>query len=212
MIGFLFILCACALITAIFLLFQALGGRAMGARIEEVSFFFGRIFSFRAANIRFTVGFLPIGGSVQFSGEFQGFHPARKIAIAGCGLCSYAIIALVGLGFNGALHSIVTGYAQLLSGAMSPLGTGSKLVVALASVFQNDYPSGLGILAAKFFAFNSLPLGALSGGFVVLCLLEAAGLKSQRFAASFHMAGFAAIFLLSAAWAIALLKALGRVL
>ena len=212
MIGFFFILSASALITATFLILQTLSGRMLGARIEEVSFFFGRIFSFRAANIRFTVGFLPIGGSVKFGDEFQGFHPLRKIAIACCGLLSYALIALVGLGLDGALHHIAVGYGQLLGGVLSPLRFGAKLVAALASVFQNDYSSGLGLLAAKFFAFNSLPLGALSGGFVVLCLLEAAGLKSQRFAASFHMAGFAAIFLLSAAWAIALLGALGRVL
>ena len=213
MIGFLLILAASALITAIFLVCQALGGAALGARVEEVSFFFGRIFSFRAANIRFTVGFLPVGGSVQFSDDLQAFHPLRKIVIACCGLFSYAIIALVGLGFNGALHSVATGYGQLLSGALSPLGTGSKLVAALASVFQNgSYLSGLGLLAAKFLALNSLPVGAFSGGFIVLCLLDMAGLKSQRFSTSFQSLGLVAVVLLFAAWAIAVLAALGKML
>ena len=212
MIGVLSILCASALVTATFLFFQAIGGRALGAQVEEVSFFFGRVFSFRAAHIRWSVGFLPTGGSVGFSDEFQALHPGRKIAIACCGLFSYALVAIIGLGFNGALHHVATGYGQLLRGTMSPLQDGAKLVAALMSVFgSGSYLSGLGILAAKFFAWNSLPLGALTGGFIVMCLLEMAGLKSEGLNV-FQWLGYLVVLLVSVAWAVALLGALGRAL
>lgn len=214
MIGFLSIISASALTTAIFLICQGLGGRALGAHIEEVNFFFlGPIFKVRVAGIRWSLGYFPSGGSVKFSDEFQNFHPLRKIAIACCGLFSYVLIALIGLGFDGALHSVATGYGQLLNGALSPLHVGSRLVSTLAGVFQSgSYGRGLGILAAKFFALNSLPVGAFSGGFIVLWLLEAAGLRSEKLTAGFQSLGLVVILLLLVAWAVATVGAASQAL
>lgn len=103
---------------------------------------------------------------------------------------------------RGYLPSVDEALSQVLAGPNDwPLQVATR-----ASAF------GLGILAAKFLAFNSLPLGALSGGFIVLCLLEAMGFRSERFTAHFQLLGFLAILSLSVAWAIALLGALSKLL
>lgn len=114
------------------------------------------------------------------------------------------------LGLGGALHHVAVGYGQLLPGALSPLHVGARLVAILADVFQHDsYRSGLGILAAKFLAFNSLPLGTLSGGFLVGCLLEIVGLRSDILTVRSHQwLGYFVVLLLLVAWTIAFLGAL----
>ncbi len=211
MIGFLFISCANLLITAVYLGFQALGGAFLGAKVEEVNLFFlGPLCSVRVRGVRFTLGFFPTGGSVKFGDEFQTFAPLRKILIAGCGLFSYALIALFCLGFGGAMHHVGSGYGELFRGAVSPLGVGASLVASLAEVFQNDsFSSGLGTLAAKFFAFNSLPLATLSGGFIVTCLAQMMGFRAQK-SPSFQTLSYLAALLLLGAWTVAFVAALGR--
>lgn len=212
MIGFFLIFCANVLITALYLLFQAIGGAAFGAKIEEVNLFFGGpILKVQIGKIRLSLGFFPTGGSVKFGDEFQTFAPLRKMAITCCGLFSYVLIALLCLGWSGALHQVGTGYGELLRGALSPLGVGAKLVANLAGVFEHEsFNSGLGILAAKFFTLNSLPLGTLGGGFLVSCLLEMMGVRSKTIA-TFQSAGFLPTLLLCGAWAVAVLGALLKV-
>ncbi len=216
MIGFFHILCANVLISAVYLGVQAVGGAVLGAKVEEVNLFFGGpILKVRIGKIRLGLGFFPTGGSVKFDDEFEAFSPSRRIGIACCGLGSYVLISLLCLGLGGALHQVGSGYGELFRGALSPLGVGANLVAKLADGFQNDsYRVGLGVLAAKFFAFNSLPLGTLSGGFVVGCLLEMLGVRSKEAKARFQnlqWIGVFVAFLLVVAWTVAFLAALTKV-
>lgn len=206
MIGFLYILPAILVILAVYLIFQAIGGILAGAKIEQINFFSGKsIFSFKLGETTFCLNRFPNGSSVKFTDDFQNLHPLKKILATLFGLASYVVIAVVFLGATEAAHQIYTGYGQLFRGAISPFEIGSKLIAALVNLFaEKPFTAGLGVLAAKHFAVNSLPLGLLNGGFIILCLLELAGFKSEKFSLKFNLLGLWVVLLTFLSWGIAL--------
>lgn len=205
MIGFFYFVSAIFVILAVYVIFQAIGGVLAGAKIDEISFFSGKpIFSFKFGQTTFRVNRFPNGSSVKFTDDFQNLHPLKKILAALFGLASYVVIAAVGLGATEAAHQIFSGYGQLFRGALSPVQIGSKLIAALLLLFaEKSFGEGLGILAAKFFAFNSLPFGLLNGGFIILCLLELVGYKSEKFSERFQFSGLFIAVLMFLSWTIA---------
>lgn len=196
MIGASYTILAILTIFAVFLTFQAIGGKLFGAKISEVGVFNSpRIFSFDLGGVTFSLNALPLGCYVKFTDDFQHLHPFKKILIVLSGLLSYVVIALIGLSFAETLHQTISGFGQLFSGLFAPIAVGVKYFEALANVLTtNSFTTGLGILASKFLAFNLIPLGSLSGGSLVIYALQLFGIKSEKFSEKFQLIGL--LFLL----------------
>lgn len=211
--GYLYILLAFLTISVVYLIFQAAGGRLLGGKAEILSLFIGpKIFQFKLSeSSAFRLSLFPLGAYVKFSEAFEHLSPFRKILTVLAGLASYLVLAFVGLGVTEAFFQIAGGFGQLLSGVISPIAVGSRLIDALANVFrENSFAVGLGILAAKMLAFNLIPLGSLSGGMIVIYLLELFNIKSEKFSERFNLIGLLFILIVMFVWIFAFINAFLR--
>lgn len=205
MIGLLYILLAIAVTIIVFLLFQAVGGKLVGARIEEIGFFTSpRIFTFQVRGIKFSLNLIPLGGFVKFTKDFEGAPPLRKILLVIAGLLSYVVIAVIALGVTETVQQTLNGFGQYLWGAISPVSYGAKLIEATAKVFtEKGFLNGLGIVATKFLAGNLLPFGSLAGGQLIIHILELGGFTSEKFRERYVLISLLPLLLLFIGWAIA---------
>jgi|GEM_PF-2355759 len=213
MIGAFYILAATLTIFVVFMIFQAVGGRLFGARVEELGIFQGSAIlkiDLRGGLV-FKLNYFPSGSYVRFTQDFSFLHPFRKILIILAGIGSYLTLAIIGLGFEETFHQILTGFGQIISGVFSPLTVGTKLIEALAILFtQGPFVVGIGVLAAKILVFNLLPLGSLSGGSLVLYVLELIGFSSEKFNERFTLFGLLVVLLIGIPWMVAIFMFLSR--
>lgn len=166
----------------------AIAGRAVGVRLLQVSYGAGPTL-FQAPGFR--LGALPISGSVRFSHSVQDQVPEADwrlaldrrsllvqwgVMLSGCALVLGLAVALHG---RMALEAFLALPAQLLAGAVSPLGEAQVLLARAADALRSSpFPVVLALVMAKFAAFNLLPLPPLNGGAAVAALGRRLGLAS----------------------------------
>jgi hypothetical protein len=73
------------------------------------------------------------------------------------------MIAIVLLGPTNAIHSVGSGFAQIINGALHPSDVGAHLLFKLAGMNANPLLVG-GIVAAKAVALSLLPVPVVPGG------------------------------------------------
>jgi membrane-associated protease RseP (regulator of RpoE activity) len=179
---------AIALLAALHVSVMAVLGRLLGIAVRQVSLGFGPVlFSFGILQLRA----LPFGGSVTFKDTrsedttdeapaehgrvddaFDHQPRAVQVLLPLAGAASLAVVALL-LHPGSALASIGHGFAQIVAGGVSPLGTAQGLIEgARAFATQQGFLPLLGMPAAKLAALNLLPLPAMNGGQALLALMK----------------------------------------
>lgn len=205
MVGVFYLAVAILIVYLIFLPFQAVGGRLLGAKISDIGLFNSpKVFQFNFGGITFSINALPFGSYIKFTDEFEFLHPFKKILILLSGAVSYLVIAFVGLGFAETFRQIFSGFGQLSSGLLSPLVIGAAYMEGIIEVMlQYSFLFGLGILACKMLAFNLLPFGGLIGGNFVIFVLQLFGIKSEKLNEKFSLLGILIILIFHIAYAAA---------
>jgi membrane-associated protease RseP (regulator of RpoE activity) len=175
---------------------MALVGWRVGATVEEVSFFFGSaLIRFRYRGVSYRVGVIATGGFVRFKGDrdkpkgseeimfaadieppgLLDLHPLKRVVIAASGCGALLTLAALCLGPWASVRSLGRGFVQLSPFAQwTPawVPEGKELAGRFVSLFRHGpFRVALGVLAAKFAAFNLLPLPPLNGGLIVADLL-----------------------------------------
>ncbi|MBC8103070.1 MAG: site-2 protease family protein [Cytophagales bacterium] len=174
-----------ALATTAHLLGTAAAGALLGARLEKVRLFFGRpLVTLTLNGVELQVGFVPLGGSVQFQGmgpdsqsdlervPYRSLPLAKRLLISVSGPVLLLLLGCLLLGVAGAGASLSRGFAQPFLGAAAPLSTGQALLQSLWLLLsQKSISLAVGVVLVKAAAFNLLPLPALNGGAFLLELL-----------------------------------------
>lgn len=157
-----------------------------GVPIREISFGVGPTV-YRRGMLR--IGLIPCGGYVRLLDTTQEFVPehewpraldqqplAKRLFISLAGCLSLALLSLAIAG-AAAWEAMTAAPAQFFTGAFSPLRQAQSLLAAAhAFVASAGFLPVLAVVAAKFAAFNALPLPALNGGDVVAAIARRAGL------------------------------------
>lgn len=207
MTGLILIFLATLIINFNFLVFQSVGGKLLGCEIEEIGFFTGHaIFKFEIGGIVFRLNAIPFGGFVKFADSFEKKSAIIKILVLLVGNLSYLFLAVVGIGVSETFRHSINGFGQIFQGVISPFAVGTVLIEAVINVFRSQsFIAGTGILACKMFAFNMLPLGNLSGGILIINLLELIGFKSEKFREKYSLVGLLIALIIMLVWLVALI-------
>jgi hypothetical protein len=114
------------------------------------------------------------------------------------------LTALICIRPDGAMSHFVSAFPQLLKGAIAPLSYARELIDQFFSQAQQSVITGYGILAAKYTAFNMVPLAMLPGGRL---LLEISPKREQGpIAKEFLVFSILIGLLLFSCWTIALIN------
>ncbi|GAQ29722.1 MULTISPECIES: site-2 protease family protein [Ralstonia] len=165
---------ALALCTLLHLTTFAAVGTALRIPVREMSLGFGPQL-FRLGRLR--VRLLPVGGHVRFKdlgedglteddllGALDTQPLWMQLALSLSGTVTLLLVALVLLRLE-ALPAFINGFAQIVLGALSPVGDAQTLLAqAHQAILQLPFTALLGYVAAKFAAFNLLPLPVTNGG------------------------------------------------
>lgn len=153
---------------------MAAAGWLIDAPIEEIRLFFGKkLISTKVGVTGFSIGSIPFGGFVKFDDAFQKIHPLKKAFVATCGCLALVFLAAIVFGSSEALRKFLSGFYQIVFGAFAPRSQASNLLRAFYEyVKDNSFALCVGLVAAKFAAFNLLPLPMLNGGDITLAILN----------------------------------------
>jgi hypothetical protein len=157
----------------------ALAGIAFGIELREVSFGVGKALFTRG---KVTVRLLPFSGYAKFADTTEtpeadpatafNHNPAMvrvAVLVMGCG--SLILLAAMIPGVAG-VSEVIAGFRQVVVGAFGPTSTAQGYLQALLDRSTSQgFMVVLGVLAAKFAAFNLLPLPLLNGGQALLALV-----------------------------------------
>jgi len=160
---------------------MAFAFQAFGVTIREVAFGFGPVV-YRHGKV--LIKLVPSGGYVKLKdtndGEFYGEvsssvddafnHKSRwmQSMMSLSGPAALVIVASVTNATPG-LTGVVSGFSQIVCGALEPLSTAQMYLESAKDVLnQSGFFALLGLLAAKVAAFNLLPLTYTNGGQAIL--------------------------------------------
>jgi hypothetical protein len=128
---------------------------------------------------------------------------AVQLAIGASGCVALLLIAYACLQGEG-MRAVGNGLVQLILGGLSPLDKGQVLLAQARQALAGlPFVAVLGLVAAKFAAFNLLPLPGANGGFLVAVLARQAGV-ARLWPASLTQLLFLVYFALIASWLCAL--------
>ncbi len=133
--------------------------------------------------------------------EAQPLWAQMLIGVSGC----LALIALAYalLGRMASAQALVDGFANIVSGALSPLHTAQALLARMdAAAHGLSVPTLLGLTAATTAALNLMPLPGANGGYLLGALGKSAGL-SKHWPASLTQLLLLAYVALAASWLVA---------
>ena len=173
------------LATFLFMLLQlsvmALCARAFGITIRRIAYGVGpTVLSIGKAQIKL----LPFAGSVVLKdtreeaiydddagNDIYNERPLwQQLAVLISGVAVPLILSLGLLGAQG-WHSFTGAFAQIISGALAPLGTAQQLLGdGAAFARDNGFAMVFALISLKLCAFNLLPFGGLTGGQVLMAL------------------------------------------
>ena len=191
----------------------AIAGRMAGASIAEVAIFTGpAIVKIEVYGVAFRLNLLPFGSYVRFDAEervrrkrLDDIHPLIRVLIAASGCLALLLFTAVCFGPRVALHHTLSGFSQIITGALSPIAIGTQLLQRLWQfVATESLLSTLALVASKEAAFNLLPLPALNGGDIILNLVSFVKPISESLRVKLTMAGTLVMLLIWLCWLIAL--------
>ncbi|MGE8706103.1 MAG: site-2 protease family protein [Achromobacter sp.] len=227
------LLLAVALCALVHVTVMAFAGRALGVALDELSFGLGpRLLRLGRVSIRLlpvggAVRFQTAGATMPADGtmpadvstptaatmpadeadvdprhlEAQPLWAQLFIGASGC----FALIALACalLGGMAGVHALADGFANIVSGALSPLHTAQALLARVdAAAHGLPFPMLLGLTAATTAALNLLPLPGANGGYLLGALGKSAGL-GKHWPASLTQILLLAYVALAASWLVA---------
>jgi len=227
------LLLAVALCALVHVTVMAFAGRALGVALDELSFGLGpRLLRLGRVSIRLlpvggAVRFQTAGATMLADGtmpadvatptaatmpadeadvdprhlEAQPLWAQLFIGASGC----FALIALACalLGGMAGVHALADGFANIVSGALSPLHTAQALLARVdAAAHGLPFPMLLGLTAATTAALNLLPLPGANGGYLLGALGKSAGL-GKHWPASLTQILLLAYVALAASWLVA---------
>jgi membrane-associated protease RseP (regulator of RpoE activity) len=103
------------------------------------------------------------------------------------------------------LHHTLSGFSQIITGALSPIAIGTQLLQRLWQfVATESLLSTFALVASKEAAFNLLPLPTLNGGDIILNLVSLVKPISESLKVKLTMAGMLVMLLIWLCWLIAL--------
>ncbi len=112
---------------------------------------------------------------VSLDGALDQRSPMTQISIGLAGCAALVVLACVIWQVDG-IHAVIDGFSQIVTGAISPFDTAQVLIADAQQVLAGmPFLGVLGLVAAKFAAFNLLPLPAANGGFVLAAIGRSLG-------------------------------------
>jgi membrane-associated protease RseP (regulator of RpoE activity) len=161
-----------AVATFIHLLGHTIAARLVGLKIEKFTLFFIPVLKFQTPLFPVEIGILPLGGSVKLPDSFEKLSLPLKWLLTISGPLLLAISAVIVLPFDKAVAAFVSGFGQIIYGAISPVTYGAPL---FQKFFAQDLATSVftayGIFAMKVTANNLLPLVTLNGGQLITAMI-----------------------------------------
>jgi membrane-associated protease RseP (regulator of RpoE activity) len=183
------VLLAICILVAIHVTALAAAGFAASVSVRQVSFGSGpKLLQFG----KWVVRAIPFGGWVRFKDtrvdegdQASAAHTSQdaynhqnrivQALIPLAGPLSLVAVALV-LGYEKGLPETLSGFRQIFSGSLQPRSVAQVYIGATQSIAANGgFWALTGVLAAKFAAFNLVPLPMLNGGQALLSVLRKPG-------------------------------------
>lgn len=179
-----------AWITLVVVHIAAMSAMAMlfGVRLRQVSFGFGKKLVMHGL---LTIRAVPLGGYVRFknTGDYEyadvdsvgAFNHKSKLVQALIPLAGSGALLLIAMLIQPttAIAELLEGFRQIVVGAFAPGSTAQQNIDATYTLAARAGFVGLvGLLAAKFAAFNLLPFPWTNGGQALLALLRADGTRT----------------------------------
>jgi hypothetical protein len=209
LLDFLILIGLYAIATFIHLLGHMIAARLAGLKIEKVSFFYIPVFKFQTPAFPLEIGILPVGGSVKLSEEFEKNSLPVKWLVTISGSLFVAISVVIVLSFDKAWLAFITGFGQIIYGAISPIAYGATLI---QKFFAEDLAASVftayGILAAKLVAINLLPLATLNGGQMITALFP--NFHDSKWGGRFSVISLLVMLAIYISWGVALVVYLFR--
>ncbi|MFZ4765833.1 MAG: site-2 protease family protein [Roseimicrobium sp.] len=132
--------------------------------VTSVSVFNGSpITTFTIFGTTITIGCIPTGSSVAFDiPVFRSRSLLTRLAVILSGPAALLVFAVVLLSLPQALSHFISGFFQLVVGAIHPRTTAIEFITRLHTVFSSSASTASGIIAAKLAALALLPLGGMA--------------------------------------------------
>jgi membrane-associated protease RseP (regulator of RpoE activity) len=214
--AFFLIFVAISAASMIHVLFMAMIGWILGARVQIVSLFFGpKLLSAKIMGVDFRISLWPLGGYVKFyedkaesstssNRSFQDLHPLKRILIAASGPLGLLLCAANLIGLSHVSSSFVNGFAQFFTGAVMPLSQGQFLLRRLSQIATGgSVQLLLALMAVKLAAFNLLPFPTLNGGYILLEMVRALVKIPEKISERLSILGFLMTAAIMCGWLIA---------
>lgn len=200
-----------------------LASRLAGASISEIGIFIGpTLFKINIRGVALKLNLLPTGSYVKYDADepdrrratrskrLEDLNPLTRAVIASAGCLALLLVAVVYLGPSAAIRHTVSGFSQIISGTLSPLEHGARLLQLLYQFASTmPLPATLGLVASKEAAFNLLPLPVFNGGDIILNLINLVKRIPDLVIERLNMFGFLLMIAIWACWLIALVYSLG---
>jgi len=177
-------------------LIVALLGHLCGVVVEKVNFGIGPAM---ATGRLWVLRLLPLTASVHFKDTSELDHPTEadfqgaldrqrlwlKLALAMCGPGALLLLSAMLLGPS-AFELFISGFSQCFRGALNPLSDAQGYLSSFHyALISKPFAYIVGLMAAKFAAFNLLPIGATNGSAVIAYIARAC-FPSARWPARMH--------------------------
>ena len=192
-----------------------LAGRLAGATISEVGIFTGpEIMKIEVYGLPFRLNLFPLGSYIKFDADqspargkrLDEINPLIRALIAASGCIALLALAAISLGPRATLHQTVTGFSQIVSGGLSPIANGTRLLQRLWQ-FAATEPllATVGLVASKEAAFNLLPLPVFNGGDIILNLVTLVKPISSSLRDKLNIVGLLLMIVIWISWLAALI-------
>jgi hypothetical protein len=183
---------------------QWVGFRLARVQINSVTVFYGApLTTFSLFGDAIAIGYIPTGSSIAFDiPQFSSRPLPVRLAVILSSSAALFLLAAALLGFSSSWHHFVSGFSQLLGGALRPRTTALGLIAQLQVVFSTSFTTTAGIVASKLTAFSLLPLGGMATAECIRQLLGPFGTHSAV-TVFFTLSGLSAI-VLGLCWAVAI--------
>ncbi len=162
------------------------------APIDKAELFLGPNLAIaRVRETAFSFRLIPIGGTVSLKAErtpddssdnraFLQLPKTWRLSIQASGPLGLFLLSALCIGSDNAWHHLTSGFYQVVAGGLSPLSVGQSLLQKTIESLRSDFIVGLGLLAAKYVAFNLIPIPPLTGGRLIVELLGGSVEQSRR--------------------------------
>jgi hypothetical protein len=159
------------------------------------------VISFQLMGVTINLCRYPIGSSITCdSDQFLMKPKSVFILVQVSGMAALLLLSAALLRYDEAFYHFVSGFRQILEGAWSPRSQGVHLIRRFVSVSESSTSIFFGILAAKYAAFDALPLSGAGAKFFSELLLKREGRVRVVMLTSGALIGFA-VFI---SWSIAI--------